>query len=124
MKDEVKAFLELILLQGYISTVNVRQYFSYFDPLYFHPLFPFVMSCRRFEIILRIFCCADQKAKKIQKVKPLLDMLLNQFQSVYSPQKELSLDEQLLHFRGVLSFRVYIKNKKDSYGIKFFELTI
>lgn len=35
----------------------------------------------------------------------------------------MSLDESLLLFRGRLSFRQYIKNKKARYGIKFFELT-
>ncbi|KAJ8967836.1 hypothetical protein NQ314_002610 [Rhamnusium bicolor] len=50
-------------------------------------------------------------------------MLISQFQSAYSPSKELSLDESLLHFRGRLNFRVYIKNKKSRYGLKFFELT-
>nr|CAI5821426.1 unnamed protein product [Callosobruchus analis] len=49
-------------------------------------------------------------------------MLISQFQNAYGPNKELSLDESLLHFRGRLSFRVYIKGKKDKYGIKFIEL--
>nr|CAI5851626.1 unnamed protein product [Callosobruchus analis] len=46
----------------------------------------------------------------------------NDFQNAYGPNKELSLDESLLHFRGRLLFRVYIKGKKDKYGIKFIEL--
>lgn len=38
-------------------------------------------------------------------------MLIAPFQNVYSPNKELSLDESLLHFRGKLRFRV---NKKKT----------
>lgn len=34
--------------------------------------------------------------------------------------ENLSLDESLLLFRGRLSFRQYIKNKKARYGIKFY----
>nr|CAI5827978.1 unnamed protein product [Callosobruchus analis] len=41
---------------------------------------------------------------------------------MFSPPEALSLDESLLLFRGWLKFRVYIKNKKSKYGIKFYEL--
>nr|CAH7734254.1 unnamed protein product [Callosobruchus chinensis] len=120
--EEMETFLGLCLLQGHISTSNVRIYFSYVDILYHHPIFPYVMSGKRFEKILRVFCCSDENSKK-DKVQPLIDLLLASFQDDYGPKKELSIDESLLHFRGRLGFRVYIKNKKDRYGIKFFELT-
>ncbi|KAK9729925.1 Transposase IS4 [Popillia japonica] len=108
------------------------------------------MSGRRFEQILRVTCCSRPEAKgkdKIQplidliisqcqstfgpskeakgkdKIQPLIDLIISQCQSTFGPSKKLSLDESLLHFRGRLSFRVYIKGKKSRYGIKFFELT-
>ncbi|CAH2000544.1 unnamed protein product [Acanthoscelides obtectus] len=121
--DEMKAFLGLCLLQGQVSTTNVRRFFSYKDILYYHPIFPFVMSARRFEHILRVLCCSAPKSKGKAKIQMLLDMLIDQYQKAYGPTRELSLDESLLHFRGRLGFRVYIKNKKDRYGIKFYELT-
>nr|CAI5848324.1 unnamed protein product [Callosobruchus analis] len=121
--DEMKKFFALCLLQGQISTSNMRRFFSYTDVLYFHPIFSFVMSGRRFEQILRVLYCASTFSKRKEKVQPFLDMLIAQYQSVYGPTKELSLDESLLHFRGRLAFRVYMKNKKAKYGIKFYELT-
>nr|CAI5820512.1 unnamed protein product [Callosobruchus analis] len=81
----METFLGLCLLQRHISTTNVRRYFSYVDILYHHPIFPYVMSGRKFEKTLRVFCCSDKTRKR--KIK------------------------------------VSIKNKKDCYGIKFFELT-
>nr|CAI5866923.1 unnamed protein product [Callosobruchus analis] len=121
--DEIKTFFGLCLLQGQVSTTNVRRYFSFKYILYFHPIFPFAMSARRFELILRVLCCAPPKSKGKEKVQTFLDLLISQYQSAYGPMRELSLDEPLLHFRGRLASRVYIKNKKKHYGIKFFELT-
>lgn len=54
--------------------------------------------------------------------KSLLNICLRNFQDAYTSAKELSLDEYLLLFRGRLSFRTYVKNKKTKYGIKFYEL--
>ena len=38
------------------------------------------------------------------------------------PEKQLSLDESMMLWRGRLVFRQYIKNKRHKYGVKFFEL--
>lgn len=121
--EELKAFFGLCLLQGQMATTNMRRYFSYTDVLYYHPFFAYVMSGRRFESILRVLCCAAPNAKGKEKAQPLINMLISNYQETYNPTRELSIDESLLHFRGRLAFRVYIKNKKDRYGIKFFELT-
>lgn len=43
--------------------------------------------------------------------------------SIYSPCKELSLDESMVLWRGRLQFRQYIKNKRHKYGIKLYMLT-
>ena len=40
----------------------------------------------------------------------------------YTPRRDLTVDEILLGFRGRCSFRMYIKNKLDKYGLKFFAL--
>lgn len=42
---------------------------------------------------------------------------------VFYPDKELSLDESMILWRGRLSFRQYIKNKRHKYGIKLYVLT-
>nr|CAH7725052.1 unnamed protein product [Callosobruchus chinensis] len=48
-----------------------------------------------------IFCCSDENSKKKDKVQPFIDLLLASFQDAYGPKKELSIDESLLHFRGI-----------------------
>ncbi|CAH2014457.1 unnamed protein product [Acanthoscelides obtectus] len=94
------------------------------DPLNYHPIFPATMTGRRFEQILRCLNCADDENKEdnLYKVSSLVKSIIQSNQNMFSPPEALSLDESLLLFRGRLRFRVYIKNKKSKYGIKFYEL--
>lgn len=42
---------------------------------------------------------------------------------IYYPDKDLCIDESMMLWRGRLSFRQYIQNKRHKYGIKFYMLT-
>ncbi|KAJ8930820.1 hypothetical protein NQ314_016352 [Rhamnusium bicolor] len=96
------------------------------DPLYYCPVFHYTMSGRRFEQLLRCFSCSSGQAvdprDKLNKISPLLNILLINFRFTYYPSEDVSLDESLLLFRGRLSFRHYIKGKRARYGIKFYSL--
>lgn len=122
--DELKKFFGLCLLAAQVKCREIRHMFSY-DPLYYHPIFPAIMSGRRFEQILRCLNCAnneEQGENRLYKVSALVNLVIRNSQNAFYPQEALSLDESLLMFRGRLKFRVYIKNKKSRYGIKFYEL--
>lgn len=121
--EEIMKFLGLSLLKGNIKTPNQRSLFSLSDVLYYHPIFNYVMSGRRYEQILRCLCASELNAQGENKILKFIDMLTLNFREVYNPSEELSLDESLLLFRGRLNFRQYIKSKKARYGIKFYELT-
>lgn len=116
-------FLGLSLLNGHIKCPTQRKVFSQADALYYHPIFSYTMSGRRFEQILRCICASELDAKGANKVTHFIDMRTLNFRKIYNPEDELSLDESLLLFRGRLHFRQYIKSKKARYGIKFYELT-
>jgi hypothetical protein len=45
------------------------------------------------------------------KIWPVIDTLITQFQDVYSPEEELTVDEAICPFWGRIFFRVYIKGK-------------
>ena len=122
-KEELYKFIGISLLQGQIRFPILRKLFSY-DPLYYHPVFSYVMSGRRYEQLLRCFNCTNEKdnTDRLNKVSELLKILLRNYQSAYSPEEALSLDESLLLYRGRLSFKQYIKGNKAKYGIKFYEL--
>lgn len=122
-KEEMYKFIGLCLLQAQMKFPVLRKMFS-LDPLYYHPVFSYVMSGRRYEVLLRAFNCTNEHENndRLNKVSQLLKMLIDNYQKAYSPGEALSLDESLLLHRGRLSFRQYIKGKKAKYGIKFYEL--
>nr|CAI5853426.1 unnamed protein product [Callosobruchus analis] len=120
---EMKGFLGLCLLAGQLKFRSIRDMFS-LDPFNYHPIFPATMSRRRFEQILRCLNCSNNENNddNLYKVSWLVKAIVKSSKNMFSPPEALSLDESLLLFRGQLKFRVYIKNKKSKYGIKFYEL--
>jgi hypothetical protein len=52
------------------------------------------------------------------KVRPVFDLINNKIKSIYTPSGFLTVDEGMVPFRGRLSFRVYMKNKPNKYGIR------
>ncbi len=129
-REEMQKFLGLCLLQGQTKCPTIRKLFSK-HPLYYRPVFSATMSGRRFETILRCFnthsdpdiSSEQSSADRLTKVRPLLDMMIKRFSEAYVPDKELSLDESLLLWRGRLMFRVYNQRKSAKYGVLFYELT-
>lgn len=59
---------------------------------------------------------------KLFKLKPVLDYLFAKFKSVYTPERNISIDESLMLWKGRLSWKQYIPIKRDRFGIKSFEL--
>ena len=64
----------------------------------------------------------DPNRDRIYKVHPKIEYLVNKFKSVYTPDKEVSIDEELLLWKGRLGFKQYISNKRSCFGIKMFSL--
>lgn len=126
-KEEMWKFIGLLMLASQNKKPRMRLHFSV-HPFYYSPIFSHIMSGRRFELLLRCFSCDripflhPEKVSRAAKVQPVMDLLLDNFQTAYFPKEQLSLDESLLLWRGRLVFRQYIKNKKKKYGIKFYEL--
>ena len=86
------------------------------------------MPCLRFLQILRYLHFVDNegadtdKTLKTWKVQKLLDYLVKRYRDVYTPRRELSVDETMLKFKGRLSIKQYIKIKPVKWGIKLFTL--
>ena len=49
-------------------------------------------------------------------------MIKDRYGKVYSPGKSLSMDENLVLFKGRLSFKQYISSKRARIGIKLYQL--
>ena len=56
------------------------------------------------------------------KLRPFLESLLANFRRLYTPGRELSIDEQMISFKGRLSFLQYMPKKPTKWGMKAFVL--
>ena len=56
------------------------------------------------------------------KVRPLINIIDPRYLSAYAPDKELSIDESMIKFKGRIFFRQYLPAKPTMWGIKTFAL--
>ncbi|CAH2012125.1 unnamed protein product [Acanthoscelides obtectus] len=127
-KQEISRFLGLIFLMGIIQVPRLRDYWR--TDRFYNLAFRNYMSRNRFLVVLRCLHFAHnpqegepRPADRLHKVRTLVDFFNHKMFAIYSPQKNLSIDESMLLWRGRLLFRQYIKNKKHKYGVKFYLLT-
>ena len=127
---EMKTFLGLTMLMGIVRKPTVPMYWSK-DPLYSTPLYSQVMSRNRYQLLLKFLHLNDNDTMlpkshpnydRLHKIRPLLDYFSNKFESVYTPGPHLSLDEAMVLWKGMLSFKQFIRNKHTRFGIKVFQL--
>ena len=88
------------------------------------------MPRNRFQSILMFLHFADNSQYNVNypdrdrlfKVRPIVDFLVSKFKMVYTPEVNVSIDEELLLWKGRLGFKQYIPNKRSRFGIKMFSL--
>lgn len=127
--EEMKKFLALHFLTGIVQKPEINQYWST-NPLLKTSVFNQVMSRNRFQVILDFlhfndnshYDPNDPNRDRLYKVRPLIDHLVSKFKSVYTPSRDISIDEELMLWKGRLHFKQYIPNKRSRFGIKFFSL--
>lgn len=125
---ELKVFLALLILQGVDSKSTNRMYFSTRECVA-NQFFKKTMSGRRFELLHKFLHFVDNDSidntaptRKLAKISLLIDMVLAKFQSNYIPEKNISIDESLLGWKGNLGWVQYIPTKRKRFGMKFYEL--
>lgn len=129
--NEMKAFLGLCVLMGVIHKPRVSMYWST-DSFYHTPLFGQVMSRKRFQLLQRFLHFQDNQdpaynpddpdRDRLYKVRTVINMMRERFNTIYYPPENLSIDESLVLYKGRLLFKQYIKTKRSRFGIKMFEL--
>jgi len=113
-----------------VTKPNISAYWST-DPVLSSPFLTSVMSHTRFLQILFYLHFADNNLapphdsgehNKLYKIQPFLNLVIAKFQAVYSPDRQLAIDETLIKFKGKLHFRQFIPFKPGRFGIKGFTL--
>ena len=60
----------------------------------------------------------DPTYDKLYKVRPFMDLVLENFQSAYQPHQHISIDESVISYKGRLSFIQYLPKKPHKWGLK------
>ncbi|XP_071052896.1 piggyBac transposable element-derived protein 4-like [Onthophagus taurus] len=128
-KNEIKAFLGLLIAGGVMrsSHLNFDDLFSADDMG--NEFFYTTMSKQRFLFILRCVRFDEkatraerQETDKLAAIRVLFDYIVNKCGQLFTPSEYLTVDEQLVAFRGHCNFRQYMPSKPNKYGIKIFAL--
>jgi hypothetical protein len=123
---ELKAFIGLLLLAGLLgkSKIDLKCLWrrSPLEP----PIFKATMSRTRFQDIISCLRFDDKRTREERKrtdkfaaIREIWSYFQNCLQTCYTPGSNVTIDEQLLGFRGRCSFRQYMPKKPDKYGLKF-----
>ena len=118
-RPKMKQFVALSFLMGIVVKPGISDYWST-SPLLKGSIFNSVMSRNRFQSILQFLHFADNSQfdpndpyrDHLYKVRPVVDYLVNKFKTVYIPEDHISIDGELLLWKGNLSFKQYIPMKR------------
>lgn len=121
---EMKAFVA-VLVNSAVCKDNHLAVRELFDTEYSGSCYKSIMSSERFEFILTCIRFDDRETRVERKkedpfapIRELWDDFTSNCRSKYKPGSYVTVDEQLLGFRGKCMFRMYIPNKPSKYGIK------
>ena len=128
--EEMKSFVALEIAMGLCEKPSLQ---SYWDEWWLTQTSNFknVMSCNRFHL-LRSFLHFNDNSRHVPKgqygydilfkVRPIIDLVKDTYLEVYQPRMNLAIDETMRKFKGRLSFRQYMPNKPNKWGIKIWSL--
>ena len=109
---DIAVFLGLNVVMGLFPAPTRRMYWRR-NKLYSMPNFAAVMSRHRFEAITRYFHSFNRKAiprgntDRLILVRTLMEYFQERFQRAYTPERNISLDEGLMPYKGRLSIKTY-----------------
>jgi hypothetical protein len=127
--QEIKKFFSIVIHMTVLRKSSLRDYWS-LRPVIQTPYAASVgMSRDTFLAVLTMLYLKNNDARAARgqpdydslfKIRPVINKLITQFQDVYLPEEQLTVDKAICPFRGRIFFRVYIKGKPHKYGIKMF----
>lgn len=110
---EMLAFIGLLFEAG-ADRSSKRNYEEFYGMLRGLPIFKATMSKHRFKHILRYIRFDDKDTRSVRRardklapIRDVFDLVCANLVRLYSPGEHLTIDEQLMPFRGRCSFRQY-----------------
>eukprot|EP00117_Sycon_ciliatum_P002306 scpid50910/ scgid2388/ PiggyBac transposable element-derived protein 4 len=128
---EMKVFFVLLLAMSIVEQPALADHWTT-DWLYQTPGFAKVMSRNRFQLILSCLHFVDNTTIEydehgryrdpLAKIGKFLDIIVKRFRLSYYPKRDVSVDEQMIAYKGRLSFKQYMPAKPTKWGVKAFVL--
>ncbi|KAG8224183.1 hypothetical protein J437_LFUL002305 [Ladona fulva] len=125
----MRVFFALIMLQSIVRKPEIVHFWSR-RPILSTPFFGDTMSYRRFTKIRQYLHFVDNDTydpltnpnPKLNKIWRVHQMLEEKFRELYTPERDITIDESLLLYKGRLGWRQYMPQKRARFGIKTFML--
>lgn len=127
---EIKSLIGILLLAGVMrsSRRNVLAMWDLTQGTGVEAIYV-TMSLHRFRFLLRCLRFDDVRDRalrtttdKLAHIRDIFEKFLENSKNSFNPSDYVSVDEQLVGFRGNCPFRVYMPNKPAKYGIKIYAL--
>lgn len=128
-KEDIWKFLGLIILQRVVGKPLQKWYWTT-NKLLATPFFGTVMSEYRFSLIMKFFHFTNNEefvgtthpAPKLKKIWEVSQMIVKNFQQTYVPERDISIKESLMAYKGRLSWIQCIESKSARFRIKSYML--
>ncbi|XP_068215825.1 piggyBac transposable element-derived protein 4-like [Palaemon carinicauda] len=121
---ELKAFIGILIMTA-VRADNHTPTWDMWNLTEGNPLYRCTMNERRFTLLVRVIRFDDSatrqervKVDRLAPIRKLFDHVVTNCRNNYTPGPHLTVDEQLVPFRGRCPFKMYIPNKPAKYGIK------
>ena len=124
--EELKAYMGFMILMGIVHLPSIYDYWKKDEIYHYAPIASRISRDRFFEVHRYLHFCDNSSLAppgspeydKVGKIKPIINMLSTAFYEVFRPQKNLSVDEAMIPFKGHSSLKQYMPLKPIKRGIK------
>lgn len=128
-KEEMKALFGLLFISGLARSGHQNTIDLWFTDGTGIDIFRDTMSRNRFAFLLNYLRFDNaatrserMKIDRLAAIRNIFEKFVKNCQDAYIPYENLTLDEELVAFRGRCGFRQYIPSKPAKYGIKIYSL--
>ena len=128
--EEMKAFIGLILLMGYVKLLTYGAYWST-NFLVQLPGIRKIMSRDRFFAILQFLHLCDntknlppdhEEHDRLFKMREFMNIVVQLWQGAYYPDRDLAVDETLIAYKGRTHLKQYKPKKPHKWGLNAWTL--
>jgi hypothetical protein len=123
---KLESFIGLLIQSG-VNRSNHELLYDLWDISQSRPVYRATMSLQRFKHLLQFIRFDDRetrdKSDRLGPIRYIFELFVKQLPKHFVPGENLTVDEQLVPFRGRCCFVQYMPKKPAKYGLKFWVLS-